>query len=228
MKFSPVRFAFSALASLAMAASANSAEILNFGQAGPPGNTITSTNAGNNTTLSTTGTLIQVSALAGVQAPPNTIFTENFSFTSSTAPTGSDGNISQVGFSGTFQYVASNGVVQVAGNVTNGTLSTVTNGSGGTTANFNASNVVFTTIAPAILTQAFGAIVPLNTLTGNYSLTLNNLIPFQTTSLNFTARAAGIITAQAVPEPASVAMTSMALVAGLGGLGLRRIKASRA
>lgn len=229
MKFSPARFAFSALASVAlMATSANAAPILDFSQQ-TPANSVISTNAGNNSTLSTAGTQVGVTALAGVGTNPVPTFIENFSFTSSQAPVGSDGNITQGGFNGTFSYIAPNGVVQVAGNVIGGILSTVTTpGGGGTTANFNASNVVFTTIAPAILQQAFGFAPPLNLLQGNFSLTLNNLNPLTTTSLNFTARAAGIITAQVVPEPASVVMMSMALVAGIGGMGLRRLKASRA
>jgi len=228
MKISPFRFGFSALASLALAASANAAPILDFSQS-TPANTVIATNTGNNTTLSTAGTQVTVGALAGIPAPPNTIFTENFSFSSTAAITGTAGNQTQGGFNGTFQYIAPNGVVQVAGTVTNATLSTITNGPA-TTASFNASNVTFTTIAPAILATAFPPFpnVPLNLLTGTFSLTLNNLNPQITSSFNFTSRAAGIITAQVIPEPASVVMTSMALVAGLGGLGLRRVKASRA
>lgn len=226
-KFISATLSLAFLATFSLASSTNAAPILDFGQSSGA-NTITSSNAGNNTTLATTGTQVGVTALAGVSAPAGTFFTENFSFTSSQAPVGSDGNITQGGFNGTFSYLAPNGVVQVAGTVTNGTLSTVTNGLGGTTANFNASNVTFTTVAPAILQTAFGSVPALNTLTGNFSLTLNNLNPTTTTSLNFTARAGGIITAQVVPEPASVVMASMAVVAGLGGVGLRRFKASRA
>jgi len=229
MKISPLRIAFSALASLAMATSANAAPILDFSQSSP-GNTVVSDNTGNNTTFSTSvPTQVLVGAVAGVPAPPNTLYTETFSFTSNQAPVGSGGNITQGGFSGTFTYTNTlTGVVQVAGSVQNATLSTITNGPGGTTATFNASNVTFTTIAGPILTQA-GLPANVGLLNGTYSLTLNNLNPNITTSLDFSGRAAGIITAQvAVPEPASVVMTSMALVAGFGGLGLRRIKASRA
>jgi len=216
------------LAAFTLASTTNAAPILDFGQSSGA-NTVTSSNTGNNTTFSTTGTTVGVTALAGVAPPTPTNFTETFNFTSSQAPVGSDGNIAQGGFNGAFSYSVPGGAVQVAGNVTNGSLSTVTNGTGGTTANFNSSQVTFTTVAPAILTQAFGSVVPLNTLTGNFSLTLNNLNPATPTSLAFNARAAGIITAtQAIPEPTSVVMASMALVAGLGGLGVRRFKASRA
>jgi len=214
------------LATFTLASTTNAAPILDFSQS-TPANTVTSTG----TNLSTTGTVTTVGALAGVQAPPNTLFIETFNFTSAAAPTGTDGNQTQGGYNGTFSYVnQATGVLQVAGTVTGATLSTVTNGTGGTTGNFNASNVTFTTIAAPILQTAFGGATPaLNTLVGNFSLTLNNLTPATTTSLAFTGRAAGIITAtQAVPEPGSVVMASMALVAGLGGLGVRRFKASRA
>jgi len=226
------------LATFTLASTTNAAPILEFSQFTPGNLNITSVNSGNNTTLSTIPapplpalpTQVTVSKLAGVSAPPNTLFNEAFSFTSSTAPTGSDGNITQGGFSGTFSYVnATTGVVQVAGTVSNAILSTVTTaGGGGTTVNFNTSNVTFTTIAAPILLQTFGtSAIPLNTISGTYQLTLTPT-PSTTTSLNFTASAGGIITAQVVPEPASVVMASMALVAGLGGLGVRRFKASRA
>jgi len=221
------------VAAFSLANTTNAAEILNFSQQ-TPGNVITSTNAGNNTTFSVTNPAATVvaSKVGGAIAPPNTLFTETFSFTSSTAPVNTGGgNVSQGGFNGTFTYFDAQLNLTVAGNVQNATLSLVNNGSGGSTGNFNASQVTFTNITPAILQTAFnGATPPLNTLIGNFSLTLNDLNPVNPTSLNFQASATGIITAQitSVPEPASIVMASLALVAGLGGVGLRRIKASRA
>jgi len=215
------------LATFTLASTTNAAPILDFSQS-TPGNTVTSTG----TNLSTTLTQVLVGAVAGVPAPPNTIYTETFSFTSAAAPTGSPGNQMQGGYNGTFTYTnLATGVVQVAGTVTNAVLSTFTTpgGTGGTTASFNASDVDFTTVAPAILQQAFGTTaIPLNTLTGTYSLTLNNLNPQTSPTLAFTGRAAGIITAQVIPEPTSVVMASISLVAGLGCMGVRRFKASQA
>jgi len=217
------------LATFTLASTTNAASIVEFSQA-TPGNTITSTNSGNITTLSTTSTTsVLVSKLVGLTPPPpGTQYVETFTFTSNTAPTGSGGNITQTGFAGSFSYTLG-GVTQVAGNVANGILTTVTTpGGGGTTVNFNTSDVTFTAIAPAILTQAFGPTPPpLPSIDGTYQLTLTPS-PSPTTSLNFTASAGGIITAQVVPEPTSVVMASMALVAGLGCVGVRRFKASRA
>jgi hypothetical protein len=217
------------VAAFSLASTTNAASIVEFSQA-TPGQTITSSNVGNNTTLSVTGnpTSVTVSKLAGLTPPPpGTSYIETFTFSSTTPPSGSDGNMSQGGFSGSFSY-SLGGVTQVAGNITGGILTTITNGSGGTTVNFNTSNVQFTTVAAPILQQTFGTSnIPLTSLIGTYQLTLTP-VPNPTNSLNFTASAGGIITAQVVPEPASVVMASMALVAGLGGVGLRRIKVSRA
>lgn len=212
-----------------LATTANAASILEFSQS-TPGTAVTSANSGNNTTISANpGTTVLASKVGGVQAPPSQIYTEAFSFTSNTAPSGSGGNISQGGFSGLFTYVNPQNGNTVAGRVDNATLSIVTNGSGGTTANFNASQVTFSNISPAILQAAFGTSnIPLGTLIGNFSLTLNDLNPTNPNSLSFQASAGGIITANVVPEPTSIVIASMALVAGLGGVGLRRIKASRA
>jgi hypothetical protein len=214
------------VAAFSLANTTNAAPILDFSQS-TPGNVVVSTG----TNLSTNNTQVLVGALAGVPAPPNTLFTETFSFSSTAAPTGSPGNQTQGGYSGMFTYTnLLTGVIQVQGTVSGAVLSTFTTPGGtGTTASFNSSNVTFTNVAAPILQQAFGtSAIPLNTLTGTFSLTLNNLDPQTSPTLAFNARAAGIITAQVIPEPTSVVMASMACVAGLGGLGLRRIKASRA
>jgi len=219
------------VAAFSLASTTYAGPILDFTQATPGNVNITSTNVGNNTTLAVTSpTNVAVGKVVGQTAPPGTQYVETFTLSSTTAPSGSDGNITQGGFSGSFSYALPGvgGAVQVAGNVTGGILTTVTNGAGGTTVNFNTSNVQFTTIAPAILLQAFGSTtIPLSSLIGTFQLALTPASP-NLTGLNFTASAGGAITAQSVPEPASVVMASMALVAGLGGVGVRRIKASRA
>jgi len=221
------------VAAFSLANTINAASIVEFSQATPGTGTIRSVNAGNNTTLSTLApTSVDVGKVAEQPAPAGLQYIETFSFTSTTPPSGADGNMMQGGFgnavgSGTFTYTL-NGVTQVAGTATNGILQTITNGAGGTTVNFNTSNVTFTTIAAPILQQAFGTSnIPLSSLIGTYQLTLTPN-PNPTSSLTFFASAGGIITAQVVPEPASVVMASMALVAGLGVAGVRRIKASRA
>lgn len=229
MKISPFRFAFSALASLAMmGASADAATILIFGQQNAT-DVVTSTSTGGTTTFSSgpgvpaTPIPVVVTNLGGITPPPpGLVVPETFSFTSSAAVTGSGGNLQQGGFSGSFSFGT-----QVVGNLTGGILSTFT-GPNGTTGSFNSSNVTFTTLGPAILTQLGITAAQLNLVVGTLSFSLNNINPSPQGTLTFTAQNSGLITANVIPEPASVVMTSMALVAGLGGLGLRRVKASRA
>jgi hypothetical protein len=229
MKISPVRFAFSALASLAMmGASADAATILIFGQQNA-NDVVTSTVQGNTTTFSSGPGVpaapinVVVTNLGGVTPPPpGLVVPETFSFTSTAAITGSGGNLQQGGFSGSFSFGT-----QVVGTLTGGVLSTFT-GPNGTTGSFNSSNVTFTTLGPAILAQLGITAAQLNLVTGTLSFSLNNINPAAPATLTFTAQNSGLITANVVPEPASVVMTSMALVAGLGFVGLRRSKVARA
>jgi len=214
MKISLSRITYSALASLAlMATSADAATILTFGQQQPV-NSITSSVAAGTTTFASAGTPITVTNIGGITpplgAPP---IAEIFSFTSSAAVATVGDTTTQGGFSGTFNFGG-----QVVGTLTGGVLTTR-----GDTGNFTATNVTFTTLNPAILNQLGITAGQIGGLVGSLSLSLINVAG---SGVSFTAQNSGLVSA--VPEPASVVMMGMAVVAGLGGMGLRRVKASRA
>jgi len=225
MKLSPIRLAFTALASLALATSADAATILVFGQSNTSTEVVTSTATGGTTTFSSgpgvpaTPITVGVTNIGGVTPPPGTTLPETFSFTSSQAVTGSAGNFTQGGFSGTFSFGN-----QIVGTLTGGVLTTTT-GPAGSTGSFLANNVTFTTLGAGILAQLGNP--PLNLVNGTIAISLAN-ISFSGTSISFTAQNSGLVTANVIPEPASIVMAGMAVVAGLGGMGLRRIKAARA
>jgi hypothetical protein len=226
MKFSSIRaLAIASLAWLAMAMPASSATILTYAQQNNT-DVVKTTVAAGVTTFSTGAAPganpinVQITTLGGVPAPPNTFVPETFSFTSSAAVTGSGGNFTQGGFSGSFTFGG-----QLVANIANGVLSTQT-GPGGTTGSFESSNVTFSTLGGGILSQLGNPI--LSQLTGTISISLNSFNQNPLGSIVFTAQNAGLITANVIPEPASVVMASVAVVAGLGCFGLRRFKASRA
>jgi len=235
MKTGSIRlFALATLASLAMASSANSATILIFGQQSNNDVVTSNTVAGLTTFKSGNGAAalpipVTISNIGGVTPPAGTTLNETFSFTSSAPITGSGGNFSQAGFAGTFSYVPTVGAAQVIGTLTNGVLSTFS-GANGTTGSFNSSNVTFTTLGAAILAQlGIPGIVP--GVTGTFSLSLNGFVPPTVTNLNFVAQNSGLVTATApnpIPEPASVVMASISVIAGLGCVGLRKFRAARA
>jgi len=228
MKQGSIRFlALASLGLLAMTTSANSASILVYGQTNTSTEVVTSASSGGTTTFHTgpdgvaTPITVGITSIGGVTPPPGTTLPELFSFTSTAAVSGSGGNFTQGGFNGTFSFGT-----QVAGTVTNGILNT-TFGPNGTTGSFQATNVTFTTLGPAILAQlgipGVGAGVP-----GTFSMSLNTFNPSPPPSLNFSARNSGLLDANLVPEPASVVMASLSVIAGLGLFGLRRFNASRA
>jgi len=226
MRKGSMRFlALASLALLAMSTSASSATILVFGQSNTSTDIVTATNAGGLTTFSSGPGIpaapitVGVTNIGGVTPPPGTTLPETFSFTSTAPVTGSAGNFSQGGFNGTFSFGT-----QVVGSVTGGILDT-TSGPNGATGSFQATNVTFTTLGPAILAQlGIPGIVPGLGGTLSFSLVLTS-VP---TSLNFTAQNSGLVTANVIPEPASLVMASLSVVAGLGCFGVRRFKASRA
>lgn len=228
MKQGSIRFlALASLALLAMTTSANSATILVYGQTNTSTEVVTANSSGGTTTFhtgpdsATVPITVGITNIGGVTPPPGTTLPETFTFTSTAPVTGSGGNFTQGGFSGTFSFGT-----QVIGTVTGGILNT-TVGPTGTTGSFQAPNATFTTLGPGILAQlgipGVGAVAG-----GTLSISLGTFSPTALTSLNFSARNSGLVDANAVPEPASVVMASISVIAGLGLFGLRRFNASRA
>jgi len=233
MRHAAVRFAFAALASLAMATSTNAATILIFGQSNST-EVVRSSNTGSNTTFNTgpgtSGTAITVGVdnFAGQTPPPGTTLLETFNFTSTS---GVSGAFTQPGFTGNFSFVSPLRT-EIAGTITNGTLTTL-NGANGTTGSFLTGNVSYTLLGPGILAQlglplslASPAPLPSGLVVGTLSIDLNNFNPNTVSSLNFLAQNAGQLTAFVVPEPGSVVMASLAVFTGLGCFGFRRLRAS--
>jgi len=234
MKLSPVRFAFAALASLAMMGTSADAAIIFVYSQQNVSDVVTVQSSGGSTIL-TTGIdgppaepiNVVVSNLGGITPPSNPqtgapfTLAETFDFRSSGPITTTAAGTTQTGFAGSFSFGN-----QVIGNVTNGVL-TASGSGANASASFRSDNVTFTALGAAILAQlGISGITP--GLTGAISIALTPNIGGNVTGLNFTAVNSGNISANVVPEPASVVMTSMALVAGLGCFGLRRAKASRA
>jgi len=222
-----ILFAAACVASLAMASSANAATILIFGQANTSTDVVTATNSGGTTNFFTgpapgAPITVDVTNIGGGTPPPGSTLPETFNFTSTAAVTGSAGNFTQGGFSGTFSFGA-----QVVGSITGGVLTTLT-GPNGTTGSLLATNVSFTTLGPAILAQlGFPPLGPTPAgIGGTLSISLNGFVPSVPGTLNFTAKNAGLVDASVIPEPASVVLASISVIAGLGCYGLRRVKAS--
>src|SRR5262249_6917104 len=161
---------------------------------------------------------VGVDNIGGLTPPPGTTLPETFSFTSTAAVSGAAGNFTQGGFSGTFSYGA-----QVVGSITGGILTTQT-GPGGTTGSLLATNVTFTTLGPAILAQ-LGFASPA-WVVGTLSISLTGFVPAVPGPLTSTAKNAGLIDATVIPDPASVVLASISVIAGLGCFGFRRFKAS--
>src|SRR4051794_2127165 len=99
------------VAAFSLANTTNAASLVEFSQATPGTTTIQSVNVGNNTTLSTLApTNVDVSKIGGLPVSGGVLqYIETFSFTSTTPPSGTDGNITQGGFgnvvgTGTFSY----------------------------------------------------------------------------------------------------------------------------
>jgi len=222
------RFAIAGLALLAMTTSANSATILIYGQSNASTEVVTSTTGVGGTTFHTgpdgvaVPITVGVTSLGGATPPGGTTLQETFNFTSSAPVSGSGGNFTQGGFSGSFSFGN-----QVIGTLSNGTLSTQF-GTNGTTGSFQSSNVSFTTLGLAILNQLGIPASGVSGIGGTLSMSLGTFSPSAITSLNFSARNGGQFDASAIPEPASVVMASISVIAGLGCFGLRRFYASRA
>ena len=230
MRIASIRtFVLACLASIGLGTSANSETILSFSQRSDT-DALTATHVGATTTLSTgpngaspdvipititsignfSSTNIDAFEIFNLALPPSTALTSTAAATAT----------SQGGFSGTLLINSSStgaGLNYLTANVTEGTL--ITSGTPGGVGFFQAENVPFTTDFPQLVGTPSG-------LT-NVSLGLNNVSSGNILA-GFTAQNVGLFTSAAIPEPASVVMSGMSVIAGLGYFGWRRLKATKA
>jgi hypothetical protein len=229
------RFAIAALASLAMATSANAAAILQFEQQNPNLTPIVATALGSTTAIATTGTgatgaippgwiPVFVTLLnAPIAQPAFMSFTAPLTSGSTATQTGTA--INQDGYTGTIQFnfvaapVAASNILTAT--FTGGLLSGV---AGGNSATFSASQPPSTVTFTSAIPEIAAAIAA--TTNRNFAIGFSGLTPGLTitggTVASFTASAAGTFSTAAIPEPSSIVMASMSVLAGLGYFGFRR------
>lgn len=234
MRIRSLRLAFATLASLAFAASTDAAAILQFQQQNPLNTPVLATNPNPNTTvLSTTGpgstggfVPVFVTLLGSPTAQP-AFMSFTTQLTSGASATQMGQAINQDAFTGTISFnfqptnAAATNILTVT--FTGGLLSGLANGNSATfSASAPPSNVTFSSgiaaIQAAINADAAGG--------RNFALGLSGLTnPFTITGstvAGFQASVAGTFSTNPIPEPSSLVMASMAVIAGLGGVGLRR------
>jgi len=212
------------LAAFSLANTGNAATILQFGQFNP-NDVITETVAGGVTTLTSgvgpTPLPIQVSLtnVGGVTFPAGSqLAFETFTLTSNSVA--APGATTLDGFSGVIQFSLTPGGVSVlTATVSNGILNVT--GQAGT---FSTGNTVFTGYTP--ITSQIAQQVGGPPSFGGTALGFSN-ITTGSIATGFSAQNSGTFSA-AVPEPASVVSGGIAVLAGVGLVGLRRIRPSKA
>jgi hypothetical protein len=214
------------LAAFSLANAADAATILVYGQNATQTEVVTEGVVGGRTFL-TSGPLppqdatpISVSTTSlGILAPPPTgpiLSTALINLSSSlvAAPNA----LSLGGFSGTITLTSATGTPQLTATVQNNSGVLTLNTSGG--ASFLA-DVVFTNLNGAIVTQLGGA----TTAFGAASLSFSNV---NGTLLSGFQASNGGTFSTVVPEPTSLISGSIAVLAGVGAFGFRRLRPSKA
>jgi len=237
--------AIACLASLGLGTSANAAFIFAFGQSDPTNTgVITATpNAGNTATTLTTNSTpnpgsipILVSQEGNSSLPVSALETFVGVTTTGSASSGTTG-VSQL-ISGLINFNVNNGPGNPAGPLilsiqfTNSVLEGAGN-SGDLRGSQPGQGTVTLTVGPAGAPIAAAVGVPIGTpFTGAYSNSLVGVLPpfsiVGTTIAGFTAQTAGNVSPSTIPEPASIVMTSTAVLAGFGVFGWRRRKVAKA
>lgn len=219
-------FAFAFAVSLLTGGSANAGTVLAFGQLNPS-DTITATESGGVTTLSTAGNAdgggvsipVLASSYLGVPQPLGLLMYETFvNVTSTGAATSSGGTVSQA-YSGTIEFTsAPGGAGTLFLSVTfSGGNQAFTGSAGGASASLNASepgdSVMFT--IPGQLASNAGMSLSFSGLTPGLGITGGSVA-------GFGAQNSGTFSATVVPEPGTLALASIAVV--FGSFGFRRAR----
>jgi len=232
--------AFTFVAALALANTANAANILSFTQAGD--GTVTGTTAGGTTTLTTNSALFPGSKTVTIgtigTGATNLAALETFSLVrSSAAATVVNGQIQQDAYTGTITFTNPvGGAVLLTVTFSSPVFLNGVPGSGSATLGGPATFTAPAT-SPVVIAGALGG-PGVTSASGSFGITLSNiasppgsatpgLILTGTTISNFSAGLdSGTFSTGVIPEPASLVMASMAVFAGLGYHGWRR-KASQ-
>jgi hypothetical protein len=224
--------AVACLASLGLASQARATTILQFSELNQT-DVVTATTSGGVTTFTTNSATnpgfipVAFSNLAGIGGPGGQAngFEQFVNVTSTSAPAHAGGQLTQT-YSGTINFF----LTAVGGGI-GSQLLTVTFSVGnfmgaetGNSASLNASTppdtVVFTSTNATMAAAIAGAVGR------NFSLSFSNLSPSIPTSGGLvsptTFNNAGTFSVTAIPEPASLISSSLALLAGLGCYRLRR------
>jgi hypothetical protein len=221
-----MKFAMVALASFAMATTANAAAILQFQQQNTALTPIVYTPSGSGSSISSTGTngtWVPVTVNVGA-GPQNAFMAFTTPLATPNAATVSGLSVTQTGFTGTIEFnfapsstLASN-ILTVTFN--NGLLS---GNLGGNSVGLSSAQPPNTVTYSSTLFPNLFAGLPQHDFTLGFSGLVN---PLGAGAGVNASSVSGTFSASAVPEPASIVMLSISALGGLGFYGVRRFRAS--